>query len=253
MSTPNLGLSTMPENGLQPAIPFNETMQLLDALLQPNVLDKDLTTPPTTVIGDVGKRWIVGSSATGAWASKDGQIALCVGADLWTFIVPKVGFRFFVVDEGVDYMYNGSSWAIVSAGGLTERVPIAISQSSVYSGMTAGTIADMRDGSPTTGTATNTDATAFIRLDLGEEKTVSMVATAGGSLTGWGGVATYINGCVLEYSTDDSTWVPLAVVSGASDSSPESSRLVFEPITARYWRLRRSGSYVATTRFQLYG
>lgn len=110
MSTPNLGLSTMPQSSKQPSIPFGEAMQLIDALLQPNVLDKDLTTPPTTVAGDIGKRWIVGAAATGAWSGKDGQIALCVGADLWFFIVPKAGFRFYVVDEAIDYRYSGSAW-----------------------------------------------------------------------------------------------------------------------------------------------
>lgn len=110
MSTPNLGLSEMPQNSKQPSIPFNEVMQLVDALLQPNVVDRGLTTPPTTTSGDVGKRWIVGASATGAWAGQDDNIALCVGVGLWFFIEPKPGFRFYVLDEEIDYRFTATGW-----------------------------------------------------------------------------------------------------------------------------------------------
>lgn len=108
--SPNLELDQQPSGTLNNSIPFNAVIQLIDALLQPNVLDKDLTTPPSTLSTDVGKRWIVGPAATGAWASKDGQIALCVGEDLWKFIVPKPGFRFYVVDEAIDYRFDGTAW-----------------------------------------------------------------------------------------------------------------------------------------------
>ena len=135
MSTPNLGLSTMPENSLQPAIPFNETLQIIDAILQGNVLDKDLTAPPTTVLADAGKRWIVGPAATGAWATKSGQIALCVGADLWYFIPPKTGFCVYVTDEARIYQYNGSAWAPVvengPAGAITGLVMVYNSTTSI--------------------------------------------------------------------------------------------------------------------------
>lgn len=114
MTTPNLGLSEMPQGSKQPSIPFNEVMQIVDALLQPNVEDKDLTAPPTTLEADKGKRWIVGAAATGAWAGKDTQIALCVGADLWAFIVPKAGFRFYVLDEAVDYRFDGTAWDMLT-------------------------------------------------------------------------------------------------------------------------------------------
>ena len=110
MSTPNLGLSDVASGSLNPSIPINLSLQLIDALLQSNVLDKDLSAPPATTIADLGKRWIVGAAPTGAWATKAGQIALCVGEDLWVFIPPRPGFRFYVVDEAIDYRYNGTTW-----------------------------------------------------------------------------------------------------------------------------------------------
>lgn len=113
MSTPNVNLDEMPQNSMQPSVPFNADMQLLDALLFLAPLDKDLTAPPTTVAGDAGKTWLVGGAATGAWSGKDGQVALCTGADLWRFFSPKVGWRAFVQDEAADYRYVAGAWSLI--------------------------------------------------------------------------------------------------------------------------------------------
>lgn len=113
MSTPNLGLETVPANSLQPSAPINDALQLLDALVQLAVEDKDLSAPPTTVAADAGKRWIVGASATGDWAGHDGEIALCTGADLWRFITPRAGFRAWVIDEAEDYRYTSGAWSVI--------------------------------------------------------------------------------------------------------------------------------------------
>lgn len=113
MSTPNLGLETVPANSLQPSVPINDSLQLLDALVQLAVEDKDLSAPPTTVAADAGKRWIIGAGATGAWAGHDDEIALCTGAGLWRFIPPREGFRAWVIDELEDYRYTSSAWSII--------------------------------------------------------------------------------------------------------------------------------------------
>lgn len=96
----------------------------LDGLVQPRVLDKDLTTPPTIVDGAM---YIVPASATGAWSGKTGQIArgftVGTGAPAWEFYPPFTGWMVSVVDE-VDgagtpfrYSYNGTAW--VKASGAT--------------------------------------------------------------------------------------------------------------------------------------
>lgn len=122
MTTPNLDLETVPSNSLQPSVPINDSLQVLDALVRPGgiVQDKDLTTPPTTVIGDIGKTWIVAPSATGAWSGMDGQIALCTAAVTWRFFAPTEGWRCYVLDEDQDYIYSGSVWN--SAAGATSPV-----------------------------------------------------------------------------------------------------------------------------------
>lgn len=113
MSTPNLNLPEMPANSFQPSVPYNESMQILDALVQLVPQDKDLAVPPTTVAGDAGKTWLVAASPTGAWAGQANNVAICTGAGLWAFVAPKAGWRAYVQDEGADYRFLAGAWALV--------------------------------------------------------------------------------------------------------------------------------------------
>lgn len=117
MTTPNLGLAEYPTGSLQPSTPYNAAMQVLDAVVRPGgiIVDKDLTTPPTTVDADEGKRWIVGPASTGAWSGHDGEIALCTAATLWLFLEPSEGWRVYLLDENKDYVYSGSAWIEATA------------------------------------------------------------------------------------------------------------------------------------------
>lgn len=99
---------TTGENGWGAAM--NENLQLLTTLVQPIVLDKDLTAPPGSPVS--GDKYIVAASATGAWAGKDNQIA--VYSDGWLFYQPANGWRFYVSDESIDYRFNGSTWVALS-------------------------------------------------------------------------------------------------------------------------------------------
>lgn len=112
-NTPNLGLELVPSNSLQPSVPVNDTLQLLDALVQLVVVSRAVSAPPTTVAGDAGKRWIVATGATGAWAGHVGEIALCTGADLWRFIEPREGFygRDIAASEWIAYL--SGAWVVV--------------------------------------------------------------------------------------------------------------------------------------------
>lgn len=114
--TPNIPLTEYPTGALTPSAPYNDAMQVIDALMRPGgrIQDKDLTTPPTTVSADVGKSWIIPSGATGAWAGKTGQIALCTAATLWRYFVPEEGWLADVLDEDTNYRYTGSAWEVES-------------------------------------------------------------------------------------------------------------------------------------------
>lgn len=113
MSTPNIDLPVVPSGQTNLSIAFNDAMQIIDALVQLVVEDKDLSAPPSTDESDVGKRWIVGASPSGDWSGHAGKIALCVGEDLWKIIEPKDGFTAYVLDEDEDYRYLSGSWSIL--------------------------------------------------------------------------------------------------------------------------------------------
>ena len=64
-ATSNIGITLIPENERTLDLTLNKDFWLLNALVMPRVLDKDLTTPP--VSPSDGDTYIIGGSATGAW------------------------------------------------------------------------------------------------------------------------------------------------------------------------------------------
>lgn len=119
MSTPRYSFGTVPTNTTNPSVPVNDFMRLVDALLDTVVENMSLTAPPATTGADVGKVWIPAATASGAWATHEDELALCVGADAWLFIAPPAGKRVRNLDDSTDYGYSGSAWAASGSGGLT--------------------------------------------------------------------------------------------------------------------------------------
>ncbi len=109
---------------------LNGSIRRLDALASSAIIvDRDLTAPPGSCAD--GANYLVAASGTGAWASRDGNLATAVGtnaANGWTFQTVAVeGFILAVQDENIDIRYNGSSWITVSTGGNpTETILIAV-------------------------------------------------------------------------------------------------------------------------------
>lgn len=114
-TAPNLGIRhgwNLGETGWNTGADANWVK--LDTLLNCSVLDRDLATPPGSPA--VGDRYIVGASATGAWAGKEGQIALYINAG-WAFYVPKKGWPAYVVDEDAIVVCNAVSPSVVWSAG----------------------------------------------------------------------------------------------------------------------------------------
>lgn len=221
MSTPNLGMPNVPTGTLEPSVPLNDALQLLDAVVQLAVEDKDLTAPPTTVSGDAGKRWIVGGSATGAWSGHDGEIALCTGAVLWRFIAPKEGWRAVVIDEPDDplYRYSGSAWVLVSSGGGSSNRFVNIALSDLTTDLTTGT-AKGAWFAPENGTLVDVwiglhdpSSSGVVRIDMNDSggsvltTRPSIDATEATSLTGTAavldGTVTFSKGDKFTFDIDD--------------------------------------------------
>ena len=107
-ATPHLGLPYIAAAQAQKYVTHNEALHVLDCVVQLAALDQNLTSPPGSPTE--GDRYIVGPSATGAWAGHDGEIAAYVDA-AWSFYSPGAGWIAFVVDEATLYYWTGSAWA----------------------------------------------------------------------------------------------------------------------------------------------
>lgn len=73
-----------------------------------SVKDRDLTSPPGSPAD--GDSYIVATSATGAWASQDGKVAVWTGS-AWAFGTPRLGWLAFVEDEEKLVIYKSGAWS----------------------------------------------------------------------------------------------------------------------------------------------
>ena len=73
-----------------------------------SILDRDLTAPPGSPTS--GDSYVVAASATGAWLSKDGQVAVWDGSG-WAFGVPRVGWIAYVEDEQKLTVFKATGWS----------------------------------------------------------------------------------------------------------------------------------------------
>jgi hypothetical protein len=105
----NLALPFIEGGELLPDVTLNETLRLIDTLVQLAIVDRDLNTPPGSPVE--GQRWIVKASPspTGAWAGHGNHIAAWQDGG-WVFCAPKVGWFAYVIDEGALVAWSSSAW-----------------------------------------------------------------------------------------------------------------------------------------------
>lgn len=111
-TSPSLGLPYIQPAQAQKHVTHNEALRLLDALVQPNVIDRTNIVPPATPTD--GDRYIVPAGATGAWAAQDGNIALA-DAGNWSFFTPQKGWLVTVQAETTALIWNGTEWTALEA------------------------------------------------------------------------------------------------------------------------------------------
>lgn len=95
----------------QKEITHNEALAVIDALLHP-VVEGVLSTAPVVADVDVGKCWLVGTAATGIWATHKNEIAVSIGGG-WRYIVPIDGMRIWNRSSERQLFRIGSQWANV--------------------------------------------------------------------------------------------------------------------------------------------
>lgn len=116
-TTPNTGLELVPQNTADPYVAVNDSFQTIDALMSLTVVSMTVSAPPATTSADIGKRWVIGASPTGAWAGRADQIALCTAAGLWRYYVPWVGLVAWSIATSAEYRWTGSAWTATGGGG----------------------------------------------------------------------------------------------------------------------------------------
>ncbi|GAA6210060.1 hypothetical protein NBRC116601_33530 [Cognatishimia sp. WU-CL00825] len=107
-TSPRLALPFIQPAQAQKHVTHNTALEVLDALVQPVVLDRDRTQPPAAPTAGAGHLVAVG--AVGAWASQDNSIAVWQGTG-WLFLPPQEGWRVFVQNEGLQLVFAAGSWA----------------------------------------------------------------------------------------------------------------------------------------------
>ncbi len=107
--TPNLGLPFIAPSQAQKHVTHNEALIALDALTQISVIDRDLSSNPTSPVD--GDRYIVATGATGLWQDKDNNIAAYQDG-AWGFYTPQSGWIAWVRDESTFVVFDGSVWSV---------------------------------------------------------------------------------------------------------------------------------------------
>ncbi|WP_323006528.1 DUF2793 domain-containing protein [Pseudorhodobacter sp.] len=106
-TTTNLLLPFILAAQAQKHVTHNESLRLLDGLIQLSVLDRNLATPPGSPAE--GARYIVATGATGAWSGWAGDIALWSDG-AWVRLPARTGWVVWVQDESRVVVRIGSVW-----------------------------------------------------------------------------------------------------------------------------------------------
>lgn len=114
-TTARLALPYIAPQQAQKQVTYNAAMAMLDQLVQPAVQSRTVTTPPGAPTP--GETYIVGPSATGAWAGKDGKFAAWHDGT-WTFMTPANGWLAYVADTAELAVFATGVWtSFVTNGG----------------------------------------------------------------------------------------------------------------------------------------
>ncbi len=110
-NTPRHQMPFLAVGQAQKEITHNEALLRIDALLH-MVVESELSAPPDIAVGtQSGQCWLIGSSPTGQWQGKQGQIAHWTGAS-WRFLAPIDRMKVHNKALGVDMLRIQSAWIL---------------------------------------------------------------------------------------------------------------------------------------------
>lgn len=108
-TTTRLLIETLSEAQAQKHVTVNEALRILDLIVQP-VAVSNTSTPPGSPTD--GTMYMVGASATGAWAGQDGDLALRING-AWVFRTPTEGWTVYDLGTGTLNVHDGTGWEVV--------------------------------------------------------------------------------------------------------------------------------------------
>ncbi len=120
-TTPRAALPLLAAAQAQKHVTHNDALCQLDALINAQFLDRDLTAPPPGPAD--GDAYLVKAPATGAWTGQDGKIAYCLDGG-WQFYEPFAGLTAYVADENALIVYTGSAWTDFTAMLALQNLPL---------------------------------------------------------------------------------------------------------------------------------
>ncbi len=106
MTTPNFELPEWESDQNQPNVTVNTALRIIECLSQLTIIDRDLTTPPSTPSD--GDCYIPAATATDDWEDHEDDIAMYIGTG-WVFRTPRDGWAAWVQDEATEVRYSAGS------------------------------------------------------------------------------------------------------------------------------------------------
>lgn len=91
----------------QKHVTHNEALARLDVAVQLAVIARDVAAPPADPAQ--GDRYLVPVGATGAWAGRDGELAV-YDLNTWSFQTPVAGWVTRVLSEDAQLRFDGTAW-----------------------------------------------------------------------------------------------------------------------------------------------
>lgn len=111
MSSVNNGIPFVPENTIDPAAGLNESINVIDALLQVAAVSVGENTPPGSPAA--GARYIVGTSPTGAWSGQANKLARWLDGT-WSFFDARYAVS---LSDNKQYIRGASGWSAIDSSG----------------------------------------------------------------------------------------------------------------------------------------
>lgn len=144
MPTTNLLLPYLAAGQAQKHVTVNESLRMLDGIVQLAVLEADrLDPPPSPADGD---RYLVPAAATGAWSGWQNSVALWTDG-AWIRLPPRAGWLAWNIEASALLAFNGTAWApFADLAGFVPRGDAIVAQGALGGATRLRTIEHLQSG-----------------------------------------------------------------------------------------------------------